>query len=689
MANWWNEVKSNTQATQATPSTDWWSEAKQPNDLLQKAERGEVPSIGQGKPGFMENVTSNVSPVDESSKMAGIGTQAAASFPTDLKERAGYFAKQRFPNDPNAISKYGVQDGRIFYEGDDGKYYFEEPSAKLGQMGKYLASGVGGSLPTAGSIIGGVATAELGGVPGAAAGAVGGDAIRQSVAQSMGTQEGYKPLQAAGEAVTGAAGQAVGVGVGKGLSWNAAKDLSTIQTPEAKAAIKELEAKAAEYGYTLTAAEKTNLQSLISKENTLGSLPESGNVMRKFYQDRTENQAPAAAEKALSDISPTQSAEVGAKNFQEGAQNTIKDAVKTRQEAASPIYHEVYPKKVAPNQLTSIQNSNPLIKNAIASAADDDVVQFYANKYQQETGKTITPNSVGFLDAVKQSLDGKAESAIRAGDSKRANAYSQSAEQLRTMVDSFVPQYAEARAAYAGESPAVEALKTGEVGIAANKKPTQLLSTPTAIFKSGKDSIAKNREAFVKAGQEDAWNDGLRAHLQTTFDNVSSKALTPEASYKDAVFAKGGKERMKAAMTQDQWLGFNRFMDVMEAAGRVPKGGSRTAFAGEGIAGLKTEAGGATSKILRALNPANLVNFSKIADFLDGAKVGQYSKELAEITTSPDNMQQLKALKGLNPGSKKAVNIVSQLIDRQVVKQATQSSDVVPGGFSDKSGNQQ
>jgi hypothetical protein len=703
--DWWNEVTTAPQpqpTANAVPNVDWWKETTQP-DLLEKAQRGEVPSIGQGKAEFMANPPASLSPEDNSSDMAGMGTQAVASLPTDIKERAAYFAKQRFPNDTNGISKYGVQDGRLFYEGDDGKYHFEEPAVKLGQLSKLVASSVGSALPMAGSVIGGVGSIELGGVPGAAAGAAGGDALRQSLAQTLAGQEGYKPLETAEEAALGIGGQMAGLGVGKTLSWNAARDLSTIQTPEAKAAIKDLEAKAAKFAnYPLTAAEKTNLQSLINKENTLGSLTDE---MRKFYQERTMNKAPAAFNEALGKISNVQSQEVGAQNLQAGAKDVINSEEQVLREKAKPLYNKAFytetPEgELAPKtiQTEDVSGGYGINASPIAKLQRNKTYNQFAKEASSDPILQGTPqDSFVHLDKTRSLLLQDMRS-LEAQGKKNSTPWRR-LNSTQKQIDATIQQYLDtegkaaleqARGMYTEGMPSITGLKIGEVGVAANKKPTQLLTVPTTIFNSGPEAIARNRQAFVGAGQEQAWNDGLAAHLQGAFTKaISGKNLTPEASFRDAVFANGGRDKMKAAMTRDQFINFNDFMDVMEAAGRFPKGGSRAAFAGEGIAGMKRDAGGVPSKILRVGNPSNLVNTSRIADAYDNFMLGKYSKELAEITTSPDNMSQLKELRGLSPRSKKAVNITSQLLARYGIGDVAKPSDVPLGGFSDMNANQQ
>ncbi len=682
MANWWNEVKQSPAPVQsAEPTTNWWKET----------------SISQGKPSFMESVTANVSPEDVSSKMAGMGTQAVASLPKDIKERAAYFAKQRFPNDPNAIAKYGVQDGRLFYEGEDGKQYYEEPSPKLGQIGQFVASGAGEALPMAGSVVGGMVATPLGGVPGAAAGAAAGDVARQGLAIGVGAQQEYSPLQTAGEAALGAVGQGIGLGIGKGLSRNAAQDLARIQTPEAQAKIKALEASSEYYKYPLTGGEKTGLQSLINRENLLGSLSESGQDMRNFYVNRTETNAPKAVDIALGDISPITSREVGAQKLQEGAKATIKAETEVRKQAASPLY-EASKHIPIPDAEYQTLLKDPFLKKQIEAVKNSakyqsDISDLFpiAGKTVDtgligEGGKTITRTTapveakIGYLDVVKRRIDGMMEAAQNSGNTNDVRIYRNAKEKLLNVLDTASPEYKQARATFEEGSPAVTELTQGPVGLVAGKKPTQILTAPTSIFYAGPEAIAKNREAFVKAGQKDAWNAGVRAHLENVFTKAhSEKTLTPESNYRDALFTKGGKEKIQAALTREQWGNFNNFMDVLEAAGRVPKGGSRTAFAQEGISGMKKEASGIVGKVLRAANPTNILDTNRIANWYGEFMLGKHASELAAITTSPENLSKLKQLRGISPRSKKAINIVSQIVNQEGANTINEPSDMKAG----------
>jgi len=384
----------------------------------------------------------------------------------------------------------------------------------------------------------------------------------------------------------------------------------------------------------------------------------------------------------LGKLSPVDSAEVGAQKLQGGAQGAIEFAKGERRAVAAPLYKEVFPKRIPPSHFSSIANSNRLIAKAINGAERDDVTRFYIDKYKKETGAEISSNSVGFLDAVKQSLDGKAARAKVAGDNKAYAAYSESAAQLRTAIDKAVPGYEKARAGYAGESGAVDALTDGEVGLAAKKNPTQLASVPRTLFETGPKAVASNRAAFVKAGKEQEWNDGLRAYLTESFDKASKEYISgnanPGARFRATVFGTGKqKAAMQSAMSPDQWAGFNRLMDVLEASGSVPQGGSRTAFAAQGIENMERQSGNAA--VEAALNPIGIPG--RLQKAYKSIMMDRNADKLAQIITSPDSLAKLKKLKGFDPKDIRAMGVAAQVMEDAGIGLAPREGKVAPGAL--------
>ncbi len=646
-------------------------------------------------------------PISESAAMAPAGQQAIASLPTSNREKIEYFAKQRFPKDPAAISRYGVKDGRIFYRGDDDRFYFEEPSFM--QPVKKAASLVGESLPFAGSVGGAIAGGVAGGVGavgGSAAGASLGDLARQMIAKKLGLQEQYSPSQTATEAVLGLGGEAIGrAGVGL-FNRLAARDLERINTPAAKEEISNLQNLSEQTGVQLTPAELTNLRSLRQQQNILADLPRSADPIEDLYRERAQKQVPAAVENVLGSISPEASKYVGADLLREGATGAMQREIDLRAEAAKPLYEKVR-NVVLPESAVTELRGDYNIKQAMAEVARDpkfkqdlqgllpvvpkeqanltSAEQYLSGNYgKAATGKQSTNHTIAYLDAVKQQLDFKIDKAASMKNKNTKRILTESSNKLKNIIDQIEPGYREAREAYRAASPKVVATQTGEIGLAAKTKDESLLRIGDIMFDTNPQNIIKNKKTFQDAGRSDEWNAGLRSFLANKFEAASKEAASGEnfnvgGKFRSSVFGTNTqKEAMKAAMSPEQWRGFNDLMTVLEASSRVAKGGSRTAPSGEIISQMKREAAPIANF---ALNPATAVQRT----YLD-LKMGKYSEELADIITSPEGMKKLKQLRQWSPRSKKAFEIVSQLFTRAGAGAVgtLAETDKEPGSFSNE-----
>lgn len=660
----------------------------------------------------------NLSPLNVPTKMATIGNQAVASLPTDIKERITYFAKQRFPNDPTRMGKYGVQDGRIFYLSDDGNAYFEEPGLSLSptEMTKYLASGAGPALPAIGGIVGGVATSMAGGLPGAAGGAATGDLVRQGLAMKLAGQENYNAAQPVKEAALSGGGQLAGNIAIKFANRGLARDFMSTKKPEAAKSIARLKSAADELGVPLTPAEITNLRTLRADQNTLGDLPASADIMGDFYTKRNMEQVPNAVSKTLGNISPVQSREVGAQALQSGGKATMEAERKALQEQAAPLYAQSREVKV-PNETLEELQKDPVIRRSLRQVMNDPVyqkdlmdafpvkevsknVEYNGGIYgtekmaEKEILREASAGKLGLYDIVKRQLDGviAAEESAAKPDLNKIRILKGSRARLVSTLDRLSPEYAQARGIYEEGMPAVTALSKGEVGLAAKKGPTQLRSIPNIIFESGPEAIAKNRAAFVKNGNQAEWDAGLRSYLSDAF-NIASKEFktgntAPGAGFRARVFGTPEqKQAMKAAMSPEQWGGFNKLMDVLEATGRVPQGGSRTTPMREGIDAMKAESGKWGRRVASVLSPQEIGR--NTGKWYEEIMLGKHSEKLANIITSPDSMVKLRELRELPPNSRRAKYITHQLMVGAGFGVLNQPENVAPGELLDNSEDQQ
>ena len=198
--------------------------------------------------------------------------------------------------------------------------------------------------------------------------------------------------------------------------------------------------------------------------------------------------------------------------------------------------------------------------------------------------------------------------------------------------------------------------------MAARAKETQTTGLPRKVFAAGPRSVARSRRAYIKAGKEQEWNAGLRSYLEDAFNSASkeytSGSVSSGTKFRTAIYGTPRqKQSLRMAMSKDQWQGFQGLMDVLEAAGRVPLGGSRTAFAKEQIEEMKRGSA-------RYIGEAARRPLTFLQNSYQEMKFGNHAEGLAKIITSPDAMKQLKQLRTLSPTSQKRIAATAQILTR-------------------------
>lgn len=680
--------------------TDWWEEVIAPvAKPAESAPRHNQPTgelrSGEGHPVVKAMRSGSVTPADDPGLSAGVATQAAASLPTDLFQRARYFAAKRFPDDPKGMERYGIANGRIYFVDDDGKAVFEEAGPSLSPRGaaKYAASMAGPALPVIGGTAGGIAGATVGpwtGAAGATGGGAIGDLIRQITSRFVTDDKQFSPAQTAKEAVVSGIGQGVGALGVKFANRMAARDLGALNSPGAQARMGALRQAADNAGIELTPAEITNLRSLRGQQRVLQDMPRSADILDEFYRRRASEQIPKAMEATLQDISPITSAEVGARRGVKGAESAIAKEVAEREAAAGPHYRAAEASDVEIDTWPVLQVIDEKSKNAKGEIKDvlkkaesylfKDIV-----KPDGTPGKTLDKSVAGLHNAkmaIDALIEGRGENAI---SRTAARQLKEVQDALRTALKEGSPEYKAGIETFAAKSPAVNALQEGVVGATAEaSQPQRAMS---ALFRGGPGAINDARAAYEKAGAMDEWNAGLRSYLAESFDKASKEFkggnLSAGANFRSSVYGTPRqKAELRAAMNPKQWHTFEKLMDVFEATGRVPQGGSMTTFntlateemrhEGAGLPGMALKAGAT------AIQPHNWGKM--ISDWYERFKMGQHSEDLAKIITSPDAMNRLRALRTLPPRSERARYVVGQTLSQFGGAGAAAVADPPPEG---------
>lgn len=599
---------------------------------------------------------------------AGGGDLAVASFADDPMVRMKYLAEQRFPDDPNAIQRYGFDSdsGQIFYQADDGKLYSEDqPEGGVGQfLKRNVAGGASKAIPFTAQTVAGVATAPaLASGPLGAAGSVaavgaagaGGESIRQFIGKRM-LGDKFNTGEVIKETILPMVGQGVGGLAMKFGNRFVARDLARIDPTKAA----QLGDDAARVGIDLTPAEQTGLRSLQQQQRVVARTPEGADVMGDFYTRRNTEQIPRAVDDVLNRISPVAETDVAAQNLKAASGEIGEAAIKARSDAVRPIYQKL----MTPDNVVDASNF-----------ADDAVYKSVLDKVRKDPIfgglKDAPDNSLPMIDAVKKEFDDMIGAATQAGQRNRARVLAESRDKMLSVADDAFPEYAQVRSEFAGMSPEVTQVTKGPIGV--NAKSGGQVKDTGALFdfnRLGPGEIRKARATFEKAGKMDEYNAGLRAFIQNKWSQATKDtAAGPKANlagaYRASIFGDvRAREAMKAAMAPDQYDAFTRLMDVLEAAGKAMPEGSPTATDMAGMKTLSAEAGGLMNKTGRLLTKP----LSTINEWLEAGASSSHAENIAQIITSKEGMAKLRELRKLSPTSEKARVIVAQLLTNEVAK---------------------
>lgn len=629
------------------------------NDLLS----GESETLGGNT-----TVTGRPSIKNTPEMAASSGDLATASFADDPAVRANYLAKQRFPNDPNAINRYGFDEnsGQIYYQADDGQLYSEDqPEGGVGQfLKRNVVGNISKAIPFTAQTVAGVATAPLlstgvgtaGSMAAVGAAGAGGESIRQFIGKRL-LGDKFSMGEVGKEAALGALGQGAGKLLTIGGNRALAKDYGRFNA----AAVGALSKDAQDVGVQLTPAELTGLRSLRNQQRVIGRTNEGADILGDFYEARNTVQIPQARDKVLNEISPLAETDIAAQNLKQASSDIGEAAIKARSDKVRPIYQKL----MQPNNVVDA-----------SSFADDGVFTSVLNNVRKDpiySGlKNAPDNSLPVLDAVKKEMDDMIGQATQSGQRNRARVLSESRDKLLQVADSAYPEYGQVRAEFSGMSPEVTNITKGSIGATAKSggqvKDTGLLFDFNRISPS---QVKQTRLQFEKAGKLDEYNAGLRAFIQNKWaqagkDTQAGAKGNLAGAYRASIFGDvRARDTLKAAMSSDQYDSFSRLMNVLEAAGKALPEGSPTATDLSGMAGMKDKAGGVVKSVLNfdITKPA-----AGIANWMEDRAYGKQAETLANIITSPDAMSKLKELRKLSPTSEKARVIVGQLLTNETAK---------------------
>lgn len=604
-------------------------------------------------------------------------TALAAGVPTDIQSAIRVFAKARgIPEE-----RYRIIRGDIFYQGDDGKFYAEVPGALKAPMtsAAFIAPDIAEIIP---GMATGIATAPmlLSGPGGAAAsigltGAAGtaASAGRQALAGLLGGQE-FSPGQAVGAGLMEAGTQMIPYGMGKVAQRGLARDISRLDPQQ----IAELQRLAQQQGIQLTPGEITNLPSLKAQQKVLGNIPGAQDVLGGFYGKRYTEQIQPAVDRFLSSISPLDDPMTAGYRGQQALRTRLESLESARNQAARPIYEQAF-ESSPPIDITNVAG---MLDQRMAIAKGEELSELRRirsmlnrdvtrlNAQGDEITETILENRAPALQRVKFSIDKMLrDPAVSSMDKTIQNEIVGIQNQLVRTMEDAIPEYGLANQEFARLSEPINRFMERRPGLSLiNMSQDNLDQFAGKVFglttPASPQSIRYTRQQIEQSGPNGPiiWNEVTRSYLES----VWQKAMKPTAGATEAKVDAGlsfrnillGDEKrvkaLQAAMNPQQFAALNDLSRVLEAAGRVKKLGSDTAFNNLVLQDMKETVPG---MVIQALTPVkSLQNYFARESFMKNADV------LAEIVTSPEGIARMRELRKLSPQQPKFWSGLAQVL---------------------------
>jgi hypothetical protein len=638
---------------------------------------------------WMRTMTGKVPFERTSEAAASPSTAFVAGIPTDKMAAIRVFAKERgIP-----VSRYKVINGEIVYQADDGKYYAEVPGLTYAPAtsAAYVTPDVLEAVP---GVAAGVATSPMlmtGPVGFAGSTAITGsidaasNALRQKIAEIF-TGQKFDIGESVKTGVISSVAQAVPFGAGKIIERNIAKDINRLD-PVATQNLRNL---SNQYGITLTPAELTNLSSLKAQQKILGNIEPSGDTMMDFYRRRQTEQISPAVESFLSRISPVDEASEAGSRVQKALNKRRDDLIKQRDDAASPFYTEAFKNQKPVNVTSIISELNKDIdvakgteqallkrikKNLFRETQEFDEL---GNPIMYKTGEpakiTKAENRLDALQSAKIDIDAMFKDEAFSSLDKRTQAKLANYQtKLVNAMGKDNPSYIKANKEFEKLSAPINEFDTRKTGVSLMRvSQDNVNQMASRIFEGASPDSIRFVKSQIEAADPQAWQDISRAWLQNTWTKAQKPAagatemkIDAGLSWKNMLFGEGKKseELMRAALTKDQYSALRDLSSVLEAAGRVKKIGSDTAFNALALEEMKKSSPGILPKLAKLAGAVRIDRpLEPVAEWLEKQAFSKNADSIARMITDPNGIEKIRELKRMSVTTPKYWAGLSQLV---------------------------
>ena len=607
-------------------------------------------------------------------------TALKAGVPTDKQAAIKIFAEARgIPE-----SRYRVVGDEIVYQANDGQYYKEIPSVFTKPMtaAGYYAPDV---LEAAPDIAAGIATSPMllagpAGVAGSAlitgGVAAGTNALRQSIAGLLGDQE-FSGADVAKQGLISGGMQVLPFGVGKYLERNIAKDIGKVSSTE----VADLTQKAKALGIQLTPAELTNLPSLKSQQKVLGNIVESADTLGEFYLKRYKEQVQPAVNKFLSSVSKVDDPMTAGYRGQQALKDRIVQLEQAREEGSAPLYRAAFERSVPVDVAPIVKDIDAMLK--IAKGDELKALQRIKNNLYREKPSFNAQGDEVMVKTFEDRLPALQRAKFDIDKMFKEESFSSMDKVIQSEVTNIKnrlvqsmgkdnPMYLEANKAFEELSQPLNIFaerRAGQSLTAVSKD--NLNDLANRLFNNASPQTVRYTRQQIQAVSPEAWNDVTRAYLQTQWEKAMKPRIGAKEPRIDAgadwkAMILGDSKSQKAlleALGPQQFQALNNLTQVLEAAARVKKLGSDTAFNQRALKEMEENAPSALAAFAQvtgsAMTPLKYGEFFK--NWATERAFSANAEQLANVITSKDGMNRLRELRKMSPTTPKFISGLAQL----------------------------
>lgn len=269
----------------------------------------------------------------------------------------------------------------------------------------------------------------------------------------------------------------------------------------------------------LTPGEASGRPDVTAEEAAIGKHGEAAQERVKIGKQRIEDQKKAINELHKT-ISPSD--EIASFSVRKAAQDSIDKMKAARQEAAQPFYDIAHEKKVAPNLIKNLRNSDANIDMAIDEAMNDP-------KYQVEGElKGYSENNIKVLDYAKRKIDAKISQAENFGDNDAVRVLTKSKNHLLDKIEHFSPDFKKARDTYSELSKPIEEVENSKIGQIANLKDVNLKNVSKNIFDPSQTdpSVLRKIKEHVQKEHPEAWDHIIKNEMNRLMTQGKNRGIT-------------------------------------------------------------------------------------------------------------------------------------------------------------------